>query len=78
LCQGDNLVFPEYARVLVKLSRLYQETQRVQDRAKIDDQLRARFARADSGYFVVRYLRGESTRAISGAEVASANSIVPY
>jgi tetratricopeptide (TPR) repeat protein len=70
--------FPEYARVLVKLSHLYQETGRVQERERIDSQLRARFAAADQEYFVVRYLHGDDTRAVRGPEVASAKAITPY
>ena len=70
--------FPEYARVLVRLSRFYQQVQRFQDREKIDAQLRARFAVADPDYFAIRYLQGESTRAARGPEVASAKSVIPY
>ena len=70
--------FPEYARVLVKLSGLYRGTQRLSEGEKIDTQLRARFADADHDYFVIRYLRGESISASHDHEIASVTSISPY
>ena len=70
--------FPEYARVLVELSRLYEKRQRLHDREKVDAQLRARFADADPGYFVSQYLRGESVSTARTPELAAAESIRPY
>jgi DNA-binding winged helix-turn-helix (wHTH) protein/tetratricopeptide (TPR) repeat protein len=70
--------FPEYARILVKLSKLYNQVQRFADQQKIDSELQTRFALADADYFVSQYLQGESPRAARGPEVAAVNSIAPY
>ena len=70
--------YPEYARILVKLSRLYHQVQRFSDQQKIDSELQTRFALADADYFVSRYLQGENPSAARGPEVAALNSITPY
>jgi len=65
--------FPEFARVLVKLSSLYRQNHRFQDAQKVDTQLRTRFAAAEPAYFVIRYLQGASAPAARGPQLASLN-----
>lgn len=70
--------YPEYARILVKLSRLYHQLQRFSDQRRIDSELQTRFALADADYFVSRYLQGENPSAARGPEVVALKSIAPY
>jgi tetratricopeptide (TPR) repeat protein len=70
--------YPEYARILVKLSRLYHQLQRFSDQRRIDSELQTRFALADADYFVSRYLQGENPSAARGPELAALKSIASY
>jgi hypothetical protein len=63
--------FPEFARILVRLSGYYGDVHRVDERSKIDSQLRTGFALADPDYFVARYLRAEISTAPKATQMGA-------